>query len=115
MLAASKPISDHYTVHDTVLETGTTVREFANPEGRVFAVAWQGPVLPDLSVLLGGYFPTYKSQVTLLRRGARLGSPVAINHAGLVVNSMGRMRNFFGHAYAPALVPNGVDIQNVLP
>ena len=34
---------------------------------------------------------------------------------GLVLRSNGRMRQFFGYAYAPALVPAGLNIQDVLP
>jgi hypothetical protein len=37
-----------------------------------------------------------------------------VNQAGLVVESSGRMRNFFGHAYAPDLIPAGVTVQDVL-
>lgn len=115
MLAASHALSAPYTVHSSELGSGTTVREFATLQGQVFAVAWSGPVLPDLSVLLGDYFPTFKAQAALARQRGRLGSPLAIAQDGLIVKSMGRMRNFYGHAYVPALVPNGVNIQDVLP
>src|SRR5580704_12348400 len=39
--------------------TGTVVREYASPTGTVFAVAWQGPWLPDMRQLLGSYFEQY--------------------------------------------------------
>lgn len=99
-----------YTRHDTQLESGTTVHEYVRADGLVFAVAWRGPVLPDLSALLGGYFTAFKLETDQARERGRRGSSVRIARADLVVRSNGRMRNFFGHAYAPGLVPAGVDI-----
>jgi len=115
MLAATPTArSSLYTLHEVQLENGTTVREYATPAGQVFAVAWRGPVLPDLSALLGGYFNTFKAETDQARMTGRRGSPVNIERNGLVVRSNGRMRNFFGHAYAPDLVPTGVNIKDVL-
>ena len=103
-----------YTIRETQLENGTTVREYVTPAGLVFAVAWQGPVLPDLDVLLGGYFNTFKLETEQARLLGRRGSPVDMARDGLVVRSNGRMRNFFGHAYATDLIPAGLAIKDVL-
>jgi hypothetical protein len=103
-----------YTLHETQLENGTSVREFDTPGGVVFAVAWRGPVLPDLSDLLGNYFDVFKREVDQARAAGRRGAPVHIRRDDLVVKSNGRMRHFFGHAYAPALVPAGVNINDLL-
>lgn len=103
-----------YTVQETQLENGTVVREYSTSEGLVFAVAWQGPVLPDLDVLLGGYFNTFKFETEQGRLLGRRGAPVNIARDGLVMRSNGRMRNFFGHAYATELIPSGLAIQDVL-
>lgn len=115
-LLAATPItpSSLYTLHEVQLETGTTVREFATPAGLVFAISWRGPVLPDLSALLGDYFNAFKRETEQARMTGRRGSPVNMESDGLVVRSNGRMRNFFGHAYAPNLVPAGVNIKDVL-
>ncbi|WP_293603127.1 DUF2844 domain-containing protein [Polaromonas sp. UBA4122] len=115
MLAATPTArSSLYTLHEVQLENGTIVREYATPAGQVFAVAWRGPVLPDLSALLGDYFNTFKAETDQARMTGRRGSPVNIERNGLVVRSNGRMRNFFGHAYAPDLIPAGVNIKDVL-
>ena len=106
--------SSLYTLSEVQLETGTIVREYATPAGLVFAVAWRGPVLPDLSALLGGYFNTFKTGTDQIRSSGRRGSPVSMERDGLVVRSNGRMRNFFGHAYVPDLIPTGVNIKDVL-
>ena len=103
-----------YTVQETRLENGTNVQEYATPMGLVFAVAWQGPVLPNLDVLLGNYFNTFKLETDQARLLGRRGAPVDMSRDGLVVRSSGRMRNFFGHAYAIDLVPAGVSIKDVL-
>jgi hypothetical protein len=99
--------SSLYTLHEVQLE-------YATPAGIVFAVSWQGPVLPDLSALLGTYFNTFKLETERARAAGRRGGPVSIEHPDLVVQSGGRMRNFFGHAYAPALIPAGLNIKDVL-
>ncbi|MDO9198614.1 DUF2844 domain-containing protein [Rhodoferax sp.] len=114
LAARSAVQSNLYTLHEVQLEDGTTVREYATPAGLVFAISWRGPVLPDLRALLGDYFSTFKLETDQARMTGRRGSPVNMEGAGLVVRSNGRMRNFFGHAYAPALIPVGVNIKDVL-
>lgn len=106
--------SSLYLLHESTLDNGTTVREFVTPEGVVFAVTWRGPVLPDLSELLGNYFATFKLEVEQSRGAGKRGAPVNIQRDGLVVQSNGRMRHFFGYAYAPSLVPASVNIHDVL-
>lgn len=106
--------SGQYAWHQTELETGTIVREFASPSGVVFAVAWRGPVLPDLGALLGNYFQTFTLATQEARQAGRRGSPVNIDRDGLLVHSSASMQKFFGYAYAPALVPTGVVIKDVV-
>lgn len=103
-----------YTVQESELDSGTTVREYATPAGQVFAVSWRGPLLPDLNVLLGDYFQSFRQEMLQARLAGRRGSPVNMETAALVVRSNGRMRNFFGSAYAPELVPADVNIKDVL-
>jgi len=113
MAFAPAAASGLYTVHENMLESGTSVREFVTSGGVVFAVAWRGPVLPDLSALLGNYFAAFKLETDRLRTTGGRG-PVNIQAADLVVQSNGRMRRFFGYAYAPTLIPAGVDINDLL-
>lgn len=115
MLAAKPSVpSGLYTQHETELENGTSIREFSNLSGVVFAVVWRGPVLPDLSALLGDYFSTFKLETERARQSGKHSSSIAMDSAGLILSSKGRMRNFFGYAYAPSLIPPGVNINNVL-
>lgn len=112
--AQSLPTSALYSVHEVPLENGTRVREYSNLEGVVFAVTWRGPVLPDLKDLLGAHFSAFKQEVEQARAIGKRGGPVSIRRPELVLSSGGRMRNFFGHAYAPDLVPTGVTVDDLL-
>ena len=103
-----------YTVHESLLDSGTTVTEYATPAGVVFAVSWRGPVLPDLNALLGDYFRAFRQEAQQARASGRRGSPLTLDSAALVVRSNGRMRNFFGSAYAPELVPADVNVKDAL-
>jgi hypothetical protein len=103
-----------YTAHQIQLESGVLITEFIRPDGVVFALAWQGPVLPDLSVLLGGYFTTFKAEIQRTRLAGQRNASVSMALDGLVVKSSGRMRHFFGSAYAIDLIPAGVNINDVL-
>jgi hypothetical protein len=103
-----------YTVHDNLLPSGTRVQEFVNPAGLVFAVAWRGPVLPDLRALLGDYLAIFQRHTDAVRQAGLRGGPVNLVQEGLVVRSSGRMGDFSGHAYVPTLVPAGVNIHDLL-
>ena len=106
--------STPYSLQETRLANGTTVREYVNRDGIVFAVAWRGPVLPDLHALLGEHFNTLQKETARARLAGRRGGPVNVEQGTLVLRSRGRMRNFSGHAYAADLVPSGVKIQDVV-
>lgn len=114
LAATSEVRSSLYTSHPQQLENGTLVQEYATPAGLVFAVSWQGPVLPDLSLLLGEFFSGYKVETDRARALGKRGSPVSVMSNKLVVRSSGRMRSFAGYAYAPELIPTGVNINDVL-
>ena len=103
-----------YTTHQLTLVSGTVVMEYANSSSIVFAVTWVGPVLPDLTALLGDYFPTFKAQTDRRRAAGRRGGTVQVDADGLTVVSAGRMGHFSGYAYSASLVPSGVDVATVL-
>ena len=51
-----------FSVHELQTPGGTTIREYVAPTGRVFAVAWTGPQMPDLQRLFGSYFESLKAR-----------------------------------------------------
>jgi hypothetical protein len=100
-----------YTVHELELPSGTFVREFISAAGKVFAVAWQGPALPDLGQILGkDNFQAFlgSPNARQVRRRMRV-----LQQPGLVVRSQGRPRAFSGQAYIPELVPPGVTVEGL--
>jgi Protein of unknown function (DUF2844) len=96
-----------YRVHEMSLPSGTRVREFVGMDGTVFAVAWNGPAIPDLRQTFGRYFDTYVTAAKAKHAGH---SQMQIRQSDLVVESSGHMRAFAGRAYLPQSIPGGVDI-----
>jgi len=101
-----------YAVHEIQTPAGTTIREYLSPSGKVFAVTWQGPWLPDLQQLLGSYFTQYQRAAQSAReRGAR--APVLIRDSNLVVEQSGHMRSFSGRAYLLDQLPSAVTAESI--
>jgi hypothetical protein len=103
---------DKYTYSEFTTAENQRVREFVRPDGKVFGLAWQGPRPPDLSVLLGSYFGGWhnavanQSHISLHRS--------VVQTSSVVVEMGGPMGFVVGRAWAPALVPAGVDARNVV-
>ena len=104
-----------YTVWTSVLPTGTVVQEYVNASGQVFALSWQGRLLPDLDSFLGTYAGEYQQAVDQKQSSGQRNAFVSTNKTNIVISSHGRMGNFKGHAYLPALVPPGLNIQVLFP
>jgi hypothetical protein len=103
-----------YTVTTTALGNGNVIREYVSASGDVFGLAWSGPQMPDLNILLGSYFPQYVAGVTNARklRGGGHG-PGIVQDSGLVVYSGGHMGAFSGQAYLPQALPSGVSAADI--
>jgi hypothetical protein len=97
--------STHYTVHEFLTPAGATIKEFVSGQGIVFAIAWRGPVMPDLRLLMGTYFEHYLQAATAKPINRR---SLTVADANLVVTSTGQMRAFSGQAYIPMQLPAGV-------
>jgi hypothetical protein len=111
--AVSRATTRHaaHAVHE-IGSDATTVREFVTPSGTVFAIAWNGLVHPDLSVLLGSYHGDYQSAKARARR--RHGQRFRQVQGNLViVETWGHMRNSQGRAYVQDLIPSGVDLNEI--
>ena len=108
--SATKVTKD-FTVVEVASET-VTVREYVSPAGIVFGMAWNGLTNPDLSTLLGSYAGSYEEarRQAPKRRGSRTSQ---VKTGKVVVETWGHMRNLQGRAYAPELVPQGVNIDEI--
>ena len=106
--------TERYTIHEMTSNTGSTVREFATPDGKIFAVAWQGPFHPDYQQLLGPYFAQLQqaTEQSAQQRHARR-APVMIETQGFVFQSFGHFRALAGRAYLAQMVPSGVSLEEI--
>jgi hypothetical protein len=111
-LHGSVTVTPHanYTLHEIQLPSGTLVREFADSDGKVFAVAWNGPTVPNLRQTLGQYFDSYVAAAKAQHSGHH---HLQIRQSDLVVLAGGHMRAFTGLAYLPQAVPSGVNVEDL--
>ena len=104
--------SPAYIVKQFITARGTTVREFSAQAGPVFGIAWEGHRPPDLSILLGSYYPEY-AKAAVSREHVSLHHAV-YEGADITVITTGHMGHLSGRAYVPNLTPSGVDPQVVV-
>jgi len=99
-----------YDLHQITMQDGSVVKEFVSPGGTVFAVAWHGHFIPNLSQLLGSY-------VTNLQQGQRTRviprRGITIQGNDFMFTSFGVNRSFRGRAYVPSLVPADLKMEVV--
>ena len=105
--------NNSYALHEIRSASGTTIREYVSTSGTVFAVAWQGPWLPDLRQVLGAHFDQYETAMRSARRARKGRGSLVIDGPDLVVQMTGHPRSFFGRAYVPALMPQGVQVESI--
>jgi len=100
-----------YTVQE-IYSAANTVREYVSSSGVVFGIAWNGLVYPDITRLLGSYTGEYQKarQQAMRQRGSR---HLRVKSSGVVVEQWGHMRDLRGRAYAPALIPPGVSVDEI--
>ena len=101
---------DRYQVHEILLPSGTRVREYVSPAGKVFAVSWRGPSMPDLRQTLGDYFDKLQT-ATRVANGDH--HHLSVEQPEFVLHSRGHQRSFAGQAYVPALLPAGVTVADI--
>jgi hypothetical protein len=99
-----------YEVHELTLASGTSVREYVTNGGAVFAVAWNGPTMPNLRQTLGDYFANYTAAASAAHGGH---NHLTVRQDGLVIQAGGHMRAFTGRAYLPQFIPAGVSIDEL--
>ena len=104
-----------YSVEEITTPAGL-VREYVSPAGMVFAVSWNGSSMPNLQQAFGTYFSQFQAAV----RARRAQQPAFRGHdhleirtSSLVVHAMGHMRQYFGIAYVPALMPANLSISDL--
>lgn len=94
-----------YSMRESRDANGVTIREYVLPSNVVFAVTWEGPIRPNMTALLGSYFPTYVSAGENRARGT---GPLIEGSDDFRIESAGRLGHFTGAAYLPRLMPANV-------
>ncbi|ASV96964.1 DUF2844 domain-containing protein [Paraburkholderia aromaticivorans] len=94
-----------YSLHQSIDANGVTLREYVLPDNVVFAVSWDGPIRPDMTALLGSYFPNFVNAGQSRARGT---GPLIDGNDDFRVESSGRLGRFSGMAWLPRLMPAGV-------
>ena len=108
--ARATPVAG-YTMSEITLPSGTVVHEFVSAEGKVFAVSWKGMAVPDLSQTLGTHFAEYKAAATATPHAGH--HNLTVQQTDLVVRTGGHMRNWYGQAYVPSLLPPNFSLDEI--
>ena len=98
--------SSTYNVHTLTLANTGVVREYARPDGTVFAVVWRAPGRPDLRQLLGDNFDILQAD-NAITTGRRTHRPISVHRSNLVIETGGHPGAFWGAALMPRLQPAG--------
>jgi hypothetical protein len=102
--------AEAYTTHQITAPGKTVIKEYVSPEGKVFAISWSGPFIPNMQQLLGTYSNRFVQAAKLQRESQPGHRPVNIKQPDFVFQNGGHMRSYFGRAYLPAMVPQGVNV-----
>jgi Protein of unknown function (DUF2844) len=99
-----------YSVHQIQTPTGMAINEYVSAQGKVFAVSWRGPGLPDLPQLLGGYSVELAQAAT---RPHYNHHHLNIEAQNVVMQSGGQLRTRYGRAWVPALLPENFALKDI--
>lgn len=110
-IRSAKRTSSGYTVQE-LQSRAKNVREYVSPSGVVFGIAWNGLAQPNLTQLLGNYASEHQIAAKHVRPqpGRRY---IKIKSDHIIVEKWGHMRNMHGRAYAPAMIPEGVSVDEI--
>jgi hypothetical protein len=100
-----------YDRHDLTTSSGTRIRQYVSRAGTVFAVSFEGPVVPDLKVLLGTRYGDYVVATASRRINHKV---LTIDSPNLAMQVVKLPRGFSARAFAPDLVPAGVARRDLL-
>jgi len=96
-----------YDLHEAQSPAGVRVREYVDrASGKVFALTWEGPQLPDVNALLGTYAPRYQA-VAKEHHGSH--HTLSIDDPDLKISVLRLQRGWQGEAYLPNAIPQGVN------
>ena len=107
--ALNAPALKAYTVEEMTTASGIAVKEYIGSDGKVFAVTWRGRRPPNLSILLGPYFKQYQDAANAGGLSAYGLHHASVRGSEVAVDTAGHMRDMWGRALLPAMLPPGVE------
>lgn len=96
------------SMHEMRLPDGSSIRQFVNAQGIVYAVAWSTRLKPDFAQLLGSHASEFNAGVSAAAQTPGLKRSAAVDRGDLVVRSAGRPGAFVGKAWLKSLLPAGI-------
>jgi hypothetical protein len=102
-----------YSMEEVQANDGSRVRKYIADDGQIFALSWNTLYKPDLSTLLGSYFPNYAGAARLAARKGGIQRRFHHETTDLVVQSSGHLHVFSGYAYLRTQFPAGVSPQSL--
>ncbi|HUA87937.1 MAG TPA: DUF2844 domain-containing protein [Steroidobacteraceae bacterium] len=100
-----------FTLHEITANSGVKVREYAGSDGRVFAVAWNGPAGPDLRQVLGSHYDQFVQALAAQPRHSH--RHVLIQEDDLVVERNVFQRAASGRAWTPSMLPKDFSAEQI--
>lgn len=107
--ALNAPALKAYTVEEMTTASAIAVKEYVGADGEVFAVTWRGRRPPNLSILLGRYFTQYQDAANADGLTAHGLHHASVRGSEVAVETAGHMRDMWGRALLPAMLPPGVE------
>jgi hypothetical protein len=99
-----------YEIHEIQTPAGAVIHEYVSAQGKVFAVSWRGPGLPDLGQLLG----SYATQLAHAQPGTHYNHHhLRLETPEVVMESDAHPRSHSGRAWAPALLPQSLSPKDI--
>jgi hypothetical protein len=99
-----------YSVHEIQTASGMVIHEYVSAVGKVFAVSWRGPGIPDLPQLLGSYSEPLRQAATHPHYNHHR---LNIETPDVVMHSSAHLRTRSGRAWAPALMPQNFSPKDI--
>ena len=99
-----------FGVHEITTAGGLQVSEYLSASGKIFAVSWRGPGIPDLRQLLGSYYGQFAQAASAPHYNLH---HLSVQTPEVVVQSSGHTRSFFGRAWVPSLLPVNFSVDQI--
>lgn len=99
-----------FAVHEITTAGGLQVREYLSSAGKVFAVSWRGPGIPDLRQMLGSYYGEFAQAARAPHYNHH---HLSVNAPHVIVQSSGHTRYFFGRAWVPSVLPENFSVDQI--